>query len=313
MTRQFDKAKAVSMTRLSQVGFVVLACAAGAMAFVGLPNTTPPSDKDFAVASGSPIETPAGPKQATMDFAGSASRLLRVANAPKIAPPPEAHDAGTPEVAPPEPGLSDVKYLGFANVGSLKMALVVVNNKQRFVREGQALDAERVKLIDPDAVTLSKGESERRIPLQERGSERVTRMKPGPAADPNAVQQAKVSANARLQPQTIKGVRGLSKMPDEFEKWPGAYQRQFSRAVNRLLEQGEFPDEYSLIEKAKAMVKDEGYSPEDKDSMTKLEELEKASVYEKEKEANDGIPPEKRVPPEKQTPPEKQVRQKKGE
>jgi len=303
MTRHFDKAKAVSITRLSQVGFIVLACAAGAMAFVGLPKTIPPTDKDFVVSGDTPIEAPSGPKQAPMDFAGSAARLVRVANAPKTTPPPEVSDTGTPEVAPPEPGLSDVKYLGFANVGSVKMALLVVNNKQRFVREGQAVDTERVKHIEPDAVTLNKGESERRVPLQERSAERVTRMKPGPAGDPNAMQQAKLSTNARIQPQPMKGIRGLSKMPDEFEKWPGAYQRHFSRAVNRLLEQGEFPDEYSLIEKAKAMAEADGFNPDDKDSMAKLEEIEKSGGFGK--EADNNIPPEKRVPQEKQVPPQK--------
>lgn len=303
MTRHFDKAKAVSITRLSQVGFVVLACAAGAMAFVGLPKTIPPTDKDFVVSGDTPIETSSGPKQATADIGGSAARLVRVANAPKVIPPPESTDASTPEVAPPEPGLSDVKYLGFANVGNVKLALIVVNSKQRFVREGQAVDTERVRHIDADAVTLFKGESERRIMLQERSADRVTRMKPGPAVDANGFQQAKLSTNLRSQPQPMAGVRGLSKMPEEFEKWPGAYQRHFSRAVNRLLEQGEFPDEGSLIEKAKSMLQDEGFNPNDKDSMQKLEELEKSGGFGKEPDSE--LPPEKRVPHEKQVPQEK--------
>lgn len=311
MTKHFDKSKAVSITRLSQVGFVVLACAAGAMAFVGLPKTTPPTDKDFEVTEDVAIEAPAGPKQPSMDFAGSAARLIRVANAPKTTPPPEVQDDGTPEVAPPEPGLSDVKYLGFANVGSLKMALLVVNGKQRFVREGQSVDTERVKRIEPDAVTLNKGESERQVTLQERSAERVTRMKPAPAGDPNGMQQAKISANANLQPRDMKGVRGLSKMPEEFEKWPGAYQRHFSRAVNRLLEQGEFPDEYSLIEKAKGMIEAEGFNPQDKESISKLEEIEKAGGFVKEGDA--GNSSEKEQSQEKQVSPEKQPRRRKGE
>lgn len=305
MSKHFDKSKAVSITRLSQVGFGVLACAAGAMAFVGLPETTPPSDKDFVVEGVAPIETPVGPTQAPLDFAGSAARLVRVANAPRVTPPPVAASESTPEVAPPEPGLSDVKYLGFASVGNAKMALLVVNGKQRFVREGQAVDTERVKLIEPEAVTLVKGESERRIPLMERSAERVTRMKPGPATDPNSPGQAKITMNPRTQPQGMVGIRGLSKLPDEYEKWPSAYQRHFDRSVNRLLRQGDFPDEFSLIEKAKGMIEGEGFNPNDNDSMQKLEEIEKSGGFEK--EADDGIPPEKRVPPEKQVPSEKQV------
>lgn len=303
MTRHFDKAKAVSITRLSRVGFVVLACAAGAMAFVGLPKTSPPTDKDFVVSEDPAVEASAGPKQAPIDFGGSAARLVRVANAPKTTPPPEVSDTGTPEVAPPEPGLSDVKYLGFANVGSAKMALLVVNNKQRFVREGQAVDTERVKLIEPDAVTLNKGESERRVSLQERGAERVSRVRPGVAGDPKDPQQARISPNAHFQPKPMGGIRGLSKMPEEFEKWPRAYQRHFSRAVNRLLEQGEFPDEYSLIEKAKAMIEAEGFNPKDNDSIQKLEEVEKSGGFDK--EAEDGTPPEKSVIQEKQVQPQK--------
>ncbi len=303
MSKHFDKSKAVSITRLSQVGFAVLACAAGAMAFVGLPQTTPPSGKDFVVTGTAPIEAPNGPAQASMDFAGSAARLVRVANAPRVAPPPEVAGEATPEVAPPEPGLSDVKYLGFANVGTLKMALLVVNGKQRFVREGQSVDTERVKLIEPEAVTLTKGDSERRIPLMERSAERVTRMRPGPAVDPNSPGQGRITMNPRTQPQGLAGISGLSKLPDEYEKWPPAYQRHFDRSVNRLLQQGPFPDEHSLIEKAKAMIEAEGFDPKNDDSMQKLDELEKSGGFGK--EAHDGIPPEKRVHPDKQVPPQK--------
>lgn len=299
MGKHFDKSKAVSITRLSQVGFVLLACAAGAMAFVGLPMATPPTNKDFAVGSDAPIEPPTVARAAPADFAGSAARLVRVANAPKVTPPPDQVDEATPEVAPPEPGLSDIKYLGFANVGALKMALLVVNSKQRFVREGQSVDTERVKLIEHDAVTLSKGESERRIPLQERSAERVTRMQPGPAVNPNAPQQGRITMNPRTRPQEIAGIGGLSKPPEEYAKWPAPYQRRFDRVVNQLLQQGPFPSESDLIEKAKSMIEGDGFRPDDKEGMEKLEEIEKSEAV---PDRNDGIPPEKRVPPEKQTP-----------
>lgn len=304
MSKHFDKSKALSITRLSQVGFVLLACAAGAMAFVGLPVAAPPTDKDFEVVGSTPIESREAVSQASGDFAGSAARLVRVANAPKVTPSAEAADAGTPEVAPPEPGLSDVKYLGFANVGTVKMALLVVNSKQRFVREGQSIDTERVKLIEPDAVTLTKGESERRIPLQERSADRVTRMKPSAPVDPNSPQQGKITMNPRARPQGMVGVKGLSQLPDGYEKWPGPYQRHFDRAVNRLLEQATFPDEHSLIEKAKSMLEGEGFTPDDKDAMEKLETIESSGGFEKQQD--NSIPPEKRIPPEKQVQPKKE-------
>lgn len=259
---------------------MLLACGAVATAYIGLPLATPPSDKDFEVHA-APVDTPPPVVQPVpVDFAASASRLQHLANAPRIvAAVPDAPSDATPtKEPPPMPGLSDVKYLGFANVGTMRMALLNVNAKQRFVREGQVLDAERVKQIDPEYVVLTHDQDERRIELQERTGERVTRLIGGPAANPQQPPMSKF--NGTIQPPRPMngpgGIKGLSNLPEEYHKWPPAYQHRFERVVNDLLGQGSFPDEFTLIEKAKGALEAEGFKPGDRESMQKLEEMEKA-------------------------------------
>jgi hypothetical protein len=279
MNKHFDKSKAVSVTRLSQVGFVLLACGAAAVAYVGVPLAQPPTEKDFAIADTGSV-TPTTPQDSgpRTDMVGSASRLGRVSNAPRIV---LVEGSGGEETSAPEiksePGLSNVKYLGFASVGSLRLALLNVNSKQRFVREGQLLDAERVKLIEPDAVTLSKDESERRIPLEERTGERITRVRGGTVTAATAQQPGVARINGIQAPKAMGGgVRGLSHLPDEYMNWPPAYQRRFDRVVNGLLQQGSFSNETELIEKAKAAMETDGFNPNDKEAMMKLEEMDQA-------------------------------------
>jgi hypothetical protein len=278
MSKHLDKSRAVSITRLAQGGFVLLACGAAATAYLGLPMAQPPTVKDFTVLSTEPVEVPKVAQVIPVDFAGSASRLGRLANAPRPVQSAAPVDSTPTSDEPKTPaGLSDIKYLGFANVGEMRLALLNVNARQRFVREGQVLDSERVQQIGPDFVLLTHEGGERRISLQERSGERITRLRGGPAvpADPQKAGTARI--NGMQPPRTLggEGVKGLSSLPEEFHKWPPAYQRRFSRVVNDLAQQANFPDDATLIEKAKASLEADGFKPEDKDAMEKLQAQDK--------------------------------------
>lgn len=299
MSKHLDKSRAITITRLAQGGFALLACGAAATAYIGLPMAQPPTEKDFVVAGAAPVRETKEVPPVAVDISGSAARLGQVANAPRVEPPasvtPTGPDVKQPE-APAPAGLSEVKYLGFANVGTIRMALLTVDAKQKFVREGQALNAERVKSIDPDSVVLTHENDERRIPLEERSGERVTRLRGGPPMgnSPQPVGVGRVTG--AIQPPNAArpgsgGVKGLSKLPEEYQKWPPAYQRRFDRMVNNLLGQGEFPDEFSLIEKTRSALEAEGITPENKE---KLQEFEKADAEQAAKDAGaNGKKPEK--------------------
>lgn len=277
MTKPIDATRAMSITRLAQVGVGVLACGAAAMAYVGLPQARPPVETDYEVTGEKPVESGGLPAQAILDLKGSSSRLTQVGNAPKATPPPppDIIDTSKGEAKPPV-GPNDIKYLGLANVGVSRMALLVVHGKQRFVREGQMVDTERVAAIDPDFVTLAVDDTQRQVPLQQRGSERVTRLRPTPGGTGEVGKAPAMAAITGFTPPRAigGGVNGLSKLPDEYQKWPPAYQRRFNRAVNELLQQGPFPDEFSLIEKAKGYIESEGLRPDDEKAMKDLEEKE---------------------------------------
>jgi hypothetical protein len=274
MSKHLNKARATTITRLSQVGFVVLACGAAAMAYVGLPLAQPPMDQDFTVKDSEPVQVPSARTAAQVDISGSAARLARVANAPRPLPPPEPVDTNKEPAPAPAAGPSNIKYLGLARVGAMNMALLAVNAKQRFVREGQIVDSERVVAIKPDHIILSREGTEREVPLEEATGERVTRLRGGGGV-PSPVQAGLASISSAERGRPPGGVKGLSRPPKEYHSWHPAYQRLFDRRVNDLAQGGGFDDEAALVEKAKSYLEAEGYRPDDKDGLAKLEEMEK--------------------------------------
>lgn len=158
--------------RLAQGAAVVLLGAVGVLGAVGIPGMTPPKAPGELQVKETEVKIPPSPNATArgVDYASLSGRLSLLENAPK---PVEVSDSGGGEEAsappPPPPPAPVMKYLGPARVGSLTLALMSDNGKQRFVKAGDHLSDESVvKRVMSDGVEVEKGGVQSKIDLSER-------------------------------------------------------------------------------------------------------------------------------------------------
>lgn len=270
-TTSMGKTRATTLTRIAQVGFVLVLAAGAAIGAMGLPK--PPRPVIGDVAPPATADQPGGgAKSAAKESSATASaaRFAHLSNAPKKAEVAAAPtDTKPAETTPAQPqSAEDMKYLGIADVGPMRFALLTKGGRQRFLREGQQLDSETLTAIDPTHIMLrGNAGAERRLDLSTKSADVITKVartapgagnaRPGIAAamptpppqSPNAALAAQRAAEAKLAADRMRAANGAP---------PGdPYSDRMEEFKAKLRESGQFKDEDSLVEKAKAMVEDE--------------------------------------------------------
>jgi len=174
---------AVRNTRIAQGVTAALVLLGGTLAVIGMPGQRTPTSPPKSVELPE-VVLPADPGKGVrtltpVDYSAVSSRLGLVKNAPKIeAAAPTPGDGGTPPPPPPPPPPS-LRYLGMANMGSLRLALVHDGVKQRFVAVGAKLgDGTTVKAIEADRLIVQGLDGEHVIELAARSGETFTKASP---------------------------------------------------------------------------------------------------------------------------------------
>lgn len=181
-----DRQSTASRTKMAQAGAVVAIMAGGALAIFGLPGF-----KTDALPELEPV--PPVKATETTDDSGNksdlalgavADRLALVSNRPikpVVATPPPTEQ--TPVEVPPAPtDVQEVRYLGSADMGALKLALLFKNEAQHWVALGGQLGDDKVKQISATQITLQNSSGERTIDIAPRATELFTRASTGAAA-----------------------------------------------------------------------------------------------------------------------------------
>lgn len=265
--------RATTFTRAAQVGFVVVLVAAAAVAAVGLPKPPRASAKDFTPTTpGGTGAAPAGTRPAAQaaDASGSATRLGHISNAPRRpeqAPVASAKPADS--TATPAVNTDELRYLGVANVGPLKFALVSKSARQRFLALGASLGGETLKAIDPSHIILQGSSGERRVDLAAKSADVLTRVArtATPASAPGAKPGGQDGSRVANAPPAFNPSLAASPGGDPKAAMMGGkegrggqadpYTQRLQEMRDKLRRSGDFKDEGSLDEKAKTLVEEE--------------------------------------------------------
>lgn len=168
-----DRAKAKSMTRTVQAITAVLLCAAVAAAVVPTGASAPAAEQPPAAPQSAPAAPQPKAQAAPIDFAPHdlAANLDAVSGPVKNGPkPPEPAGPQPPQPTVARTGPESWKYLGGIISDSYKRAVIVIEDQQRLLAEGQTFkpdphaDTEyQVLQIDPAFVRVKHGDDEHTI------------------------------------------------------------------------------------------------------------------------------------------------------
>lgn len=281
-----DRQSTASRTKMAQAGAVLAIAAGGALAILGLPGL-----KADGLPELEPIPVLQPPKAADdsskepqLALGGVAERLALVRNRPvkPVEVPPPTTETPPPEVAPIPTDTQDVRYLGSADMGALKLALLFKAEQQHWVALGGKLGDDTVKEISATQITLENSSGQRTIDIAPRVTELFTRANTGQAAanpfNPSGNRAVKPQANRTPTPNQLglRGARGGGRatpapMPTSLSMG-GNYQHifndpmkasRFEQIKAKLREGGEYQGEGELNEAA-AKYTDQEFSIPDK-------------------------------------------------
>jgi hypothetical protein len=216
-----------------------------------------------------------------IDFAAIAERLSMVGNRPSV---PKVEPAVTegpkaPEPAAVETAAEATRFLGVVAMGSVRMALVVSDSKQRFLKVGDQLGELTLRQIRDDSITLEGPSGRSVVDLAPKGTEIVTRTAGGSggagspgaafAGNPAAAAMAARTAAMRTQPTTAKmnPPRPAPQMPGNFQATPmsnfphiqadPARRQRFAELQAKLRSTGEYKSQTDIDEAAAKMTEEE--------------------------------------------------------
>ncbi len=162
----------------------VLAAGAGA-AFVLLGSTPDPAPTPAPTPAPGSSTTPIDPSASTAGTTNTAQAtatkafadfdLISVQLAPWDGPAPVVASTDNPDTPSTTPTASrgGPAYLGIITMGERKRALMFMDGRQRFMREGQAVGNITLTSIASDHVMLREGRTERRVDRQQAPSDRL--------------------------------------------------------------------------------------------------------------------------------------------
>lgn len=241
---------------------------------LSLPEATVPSLEGGAAPE---VESPAAARP-DIDFAGIAERLSMVGNRPAVPKVETAPSEGSkaPEPAP-APEAEAARYLGVVAMGKARMALVVQDSKQRFVKVGDVLGELTVREIRDESITLEGAAGRTVIDLAAKGAEVVTQAAGGGgggaaapfAGNPAAAAMAARTAAMRAQPGASKMTppRPPPQMPGNFQASPvasfphiqadPARRQRFAELQAKLRSSGEYKTQTDIDEAAAKLTEEE--------------------------------------------------------
>ena len=159
------------------------------------------------------------------DASGAAARFLRVKNAPIPPAPVDTTPITTaPSDGEPTPSATPVRYLGLAQMGAIRMALVLDQSKQRFIAEGAKIGEQTLSRVEPEAIVLKASDgTETRVDRTERSGEATSRARPRPISP--VTQAPDLSAVAKhaneIDRRRLEFERVRSKFLDPYAKENG--------------------------------------------------------------------------------------------
>lgn len=277
-TTYIDRGSAGRRTTTARAIAVTLGAVAIAMLLVDLPGLTLPKASVPTLESAKPADVPVPETVARpdVDFAGIAERLSMIGNkpaVPKVEPVP-SEGAKTPDAS--HAATEAARYLGVVAMGSTRMALVVKDSKQSFVKVGDRLGELSVREIRDDSITLEGPGGRTVIDLAPKGAEVVTHAGAAPggagtpfAGNPAAAAMAARAAAMRAQPGAAKGVppRPQPQMPGNFQatavttfphiQADPARRQRFAELQAKLKGSGEYKTQTDIDEAAAKLTEEE--------------------------------------------------------
>ena len=280
-TTYIDRGSAGRRTTTARAVAVTLGVIAAGVLLIDLPGLGLPEAKVPSLDEG---ETPevAAPEVAgrpDIDFAGIAQRLSMVGNKPAVPKVEPATEVATTPPAQPAAPAEEARYLGVVAMGSSRMALVVKDSKQRFVKVGDQLGELTVREIRDASITLEGPGGRSVIDLAPKGAEVVTHTSGAPGAaggnpaafagNPAAAAMAARTAAMRAQPggSKVAPPRPAPQMPGNFQATPmsnfphiqadPARRQRFAELQAKLRNSGEYKSQVDIDEAAAKLTEEE--------------------------------------------------------
>lgn len=186
-----DRAKAKSMTRTVQTLAVALLGLTAVAAIVPLGAKAGPIEADPAALPPAPPPKPVEVAKVDVDVTTAAANLDSVSGPVKNQHVPEEEKPETTVAAPAPTGIDAWKYLGGIISDSYKRAIVVVNDQQHLLAEGQKFKPDPVNNplaevliveIDRTFIKVKEGETEHTITISPRQKAALNVLDPAAAA-----------------------------------------------------------------------------------------------------------------------------------
>ena len=277
-TSYIDRGSAGRRTTTARAVAVTLGVVAAGVLLVDLPGLSLPEAKVPSLddATAPEVDAPEVTTRPTIDFAGIAERLAMVGNTPSVpkveAAPAEGSKAPEPTATP---AAAAARYLGVVAMGSTRMALVVQDSKQRFVKVGDQLGESTVREIRDESITLEGSGGRSVIDLAPKGAEVVTQAAGAGgggapfAGNPAAAAMAARTAAMRAQPGAAKATppRPAPQMPGNFQASPvtsfphiqadPARRQRFAELQAKLRSSGEYKTQTDIDEAAAKLTEEE--------------------------------------------------------
>ncbi len=280
-TTYIDRGSAGRRTTTARAVAVTLGVIAAGVLLIdlpglGLPEATAPSlDADATPEAAAPQV--AG--RPDIDFAGIAQRLSMVGNKPSVPKVDVPTEVATTQPATPAAPAEEARYLGVVAMGSARMALVVKDSKQRFVKVGDQLGELTVRAIRDESITLEGPGGRSVIELAPKGADVVTQaagatggaggMPTAFAGNPAAAAMAARTAAMRAQPggPKVTPPRPAPQMPGNFQAAPmsnfphiqadPARRQRFAELQAKLRSSGEYKSQVDIDEAAAKLTEEE--------------------------------------------------------
>lgn len=239
-----NRSQAKRITLGAQVASVLLAGGAVAVAALGLPIGDRPEFTAVEVSQPEPSQPGATqapdsnvPDTRRVDFTGIVERLGMVGNAPTTEQPPVSNPGGG-EGSPtpgPQPIGDELRYLGMIEIGARRSAMLVIDGKQRIVRQGESASdasggAVRVQSVQPGFVVLNRDGARQRLEKAERQATGVT-----------TIERTAESARRENERQRASAVESAD--GEDRENPRADFERRRREAIDRALEEGRITQE----------------------------------------------------------------------
>ncbi|MEY3231251.1 MAG: hypothetical protein RL689_1340 [Planctomycetota bacterium] len=280
-TTYIDRGSAGRRTTTARAVAVTLGVIAAGVLLIDLPGLGLPEATAPSLDAGATPEAaaPQAVGRPDIDFAGIAQRLSMVGNKPSVPKVDVPTEVATTQPATPAAPAEEARYLGVVAMGSARMALVVKDSKQRFVKVGDQLGELTVRDIRDESITLEGPGGRSVIDLAPKGADVVTQAagatggSGNPAAafagNPAAAAMAARTAAMRAQPGAPKVTppRPAPQMPGNFQATPmsnfphiqadPARRQRFAELQAKLRSSGEYKSQVDIDEAAAKLTEEE--------------------------------------------------------